>query len=52
MDEEWTTVRMSRAVRIYLEENSVNYRKMFGVKTRESIDNIIRRILGIDGEAK
>jgi hypothetical protein len=47
MDEEWTTVRMSRAVRIYLEENSVNYRKMFGIKTRESIDKILRRIFGI-----
>lgn len=46
--EEYTTARLSRAVRLYLEENSLAYRRKFKIKTRESVDNILRRIFKID----
>jgi len=48
--EEYTTARLSRAVRLYLEENSLEYRRKFGMKTRESVDNILRRIFKIKEE--
>ena len=52
MDEEWTTVRLSRAVRMYLEENSLKYRKENKIRVRESVDKILRRIFGIEEDKK
>lgn len=52
MDDEWTTVRLSRAVRMYLEENSLKHRKENKIRVRESVDKILRRIFGIEEDTK
>ena len=52
MDEEWTTARLSRAVRLYLDKNSIAFREKSGRKTRESVDDILRRIFGIKEDKK
>ena len=52
MDEEWTTARLSRAVRLYLDKNSIAFREKTGRKTRESVDDILRRIFNIREDKK
>lgn len=51
-NEGWTTVRISLAVRLFLEENSLKHRMKKGVITRESVDTILRRIFGIEEDKK
>lgn len=46
-DEEFTTIRLSLTVRLYLEQNSINYRREVGRGVTESVDEILRRLLDI-----
>jgi len=48
--EEYTSARLSRLVRDYLARNSIAFCHMTGRVTRESVDEALRRILGIKEE--
>ena len=50
MDKDFTSIRLSRLVREYLAKNSLNFCHFTGRLTRESVDETLRRILGIKEE--
>jgi hypothetical protein len=50
--EKFTSARLSFVVRDYLAKNSLNFCHFTGRLTRESVDDALRRILGIKEEEK